>query len=412
MKTCLLAILLIFSAGVLSQDLLISQGTLHVGDGSTVIENTDILITDGRIAKIAPRIPTNKMIRVINAQGRHVTPAFFAGLTASGLTDVEAVSESVDSGYRDLFTGLMHPEIDVRKAYNPLTSVIPVTRVEGFGYTLLTASQSDMGIAGQGGMVRFDGGFTSFDGKDVIYVDLSGHAAHHFGGSRAAQWQLIEQAFAESNIKDAEYLELLSVAGAKALSNAKREGIFVFRVNRAADIHRLINFAQEQKISAVVHGGREAWIVAKQLAEAEMPVVLNALDNLPADFDSLGARLDNAALLHQAGVTVMFSSGETHNARKVRQVAGNAVANGFPHSAGIQSMTSIPADIFGGESRLAAKGAIADLVVWSGDPLDVSSIAEAVVIGGIPDTMTSRQTKLRDRYLPESTELPRSYIKP
>jgi len=412
MKRCLLAILLISSTGALSQDLLISQGTLHVGDGSTVIENTDILIADGRIAKIAPRIPTNKMIQVINADGRHVTPALFAGLTASGLTDVEAVSESVDSGYSDLFTGLMHPEIDVRKAYNPLTSVIPVTRVEGFGYTLLTASQSDMGIAGQGGMVRFDGGFTSFDGKDVIYVDLSGHAAHHFGGSRAAQWQLIEQAFAESNIKDAEYLELLSVAGAKALSNAKREGIFVFRVNRAADIHRLINFAQEQKISAVVHGGREAWIVAKQLAEAEMPVVLNALDNLPADFDSLGARLDNAALLHQAGVTVMFSSGETHNARKVRQVAGNAVANGLPHSAGIQSMTSTPSDIFGGESRLATKGAIADLVVWSGDPLDVNSIAEAVVIGGIPDTMTSRQTKLRDRYLPESTALPRSYIKP
>jgi len=412
MKRCLLAILLISSTGALSQDLLISQATLHVGDGSTVIENTDILIADGRIAKIAPRIPTNKMIQVINADGRHVTPALFAGLTASGLTDVEAVSESVDSGYSDLFTGLMHPEIDVRKAYNPLTSVIPVTRVEGFGYTLLTASQSDMGIAGQGGMVRFDGGFTSFDGKDVIYVDLSGHAAHHFGGSRAAQWQLIEQAFAESNIKDAEYLELLSVAGAKALSNAKREGIFVFRVNRAADIHRLINFAQEQKISAVVHGGREAWIVAKQLAEAEMPVVLNALDNLPADFDSLGARLDNAALLHQAGVTVMFSSGETHNARKVRQVAGNAVANGLPHSAGIQSMTSTPSDIFGGESRLATKGAIADLVVWSGDPLDVNSIAEAVVIGGIPDTMTSRQTKLRDRYLPESTALPRSYIKP
>ena len=412
MKIRLLAVVLFLSTSALAQDLLISQGTLHVGDGSTVIENTDILITDGRIAKIAPRIPTNKMIQVIHAEGRHLTPALFAGLTASGLTDVEAVSESVDSGYSDLFTGLMHPEIDVRKAYNPLTSVIPVTRIEGFGYTLLAASQSDMGIAGQGGLVRFDGGFSSFEGRDVIYVDLSGHAAHHFGGSRAAQWQLIEQAFTESKIKDADYLELLSVAGAKALGNVKKEGIFVFRVNRATDIHRLINFAQEQKISAVVHGGREAWIVAKQLAEAEIPVVLNALDNLPADFDSLGARLDNAELLHQAGVKVMFSSGETHNARKVRQVAGNAVANGLPHSIGIQAMTSLPALIFGGEARQAIEGAIADLVVWSGDPLDVNSIAEAVVIGGIPDTMTSRQTKLRDRYLPESTALPRSYTKP
>jgi hypothetical protein len=51
-------------------------------------------------------------------------------------------------------------------------------------------------------------------------------------------------------------------------------------------------------------------------------------------------------------------------------------------------------------------------VVWSGDPLDVTSLAEAVVMGGIPDSMTSRQTQLRDRYLPEQSDLPRSYIKP
>lgn len=396
----------------LAQDLLISQATLHVGDGETVIENTDILIADGRIAEIAPRIPTNKMIQVVNANGRHVTPAFFSGITASGLTDVEAVSESVDSGYRELFTGLMHPEIDVRQAYNPLSSVVPVTRIEGFGYALLAASRSDRGIGGQGGLVRFDGGFSSFEGSDVIFIDLSGKAAKAFGGSRSAQWALIEQAFDESLESDAEDRELLSAAGAKALKETRRAGTFVFHVNRAADIIRLIDFAKAQRINAVVHGGREAWIVADQLKAADIPVVLNALDNLPADFDSLGSRLDNAALLDQVGVTVVFSSGETHNARKIRQVAGNAVANGLPHEVAIKAMTTTPAKIFGGESRLATVGAKADLVVWSGDPLDVTSLAEAVVIGGIPDSMTSRQTQLRDRYLPEQNDLPRSYIKP
>ena len=62
-------------------------------------------------------------------------------------------------------------------------------------------------------------------------------------------------------------------------------------------------------------------------------MVINALDNLPGSFDGIGARLDNAALLHEAGVTVLFTSGETHNARKLRQVAGNAVANGLPYEA-------------------------------------------------------------------------------
>jgi imidazolonepropionase-like amidohydrolase len=246
----------------------------------------------------------------------------------------------------------------------------------------------------------------------VIFIDLSGHAAKSFGGSRSAQWALIEQAFDESLESDADDRELLSAAGARALKETRRAGTFVFHVNRAADIIRLIDFAKAQKINAVVHGGREAWIVADQLNEADIPVVLNALDNLPADFDSLGSRLDNAALLDQSGVTVMFSSRETHNARKVRQLAGNAVANGLSHEVAIQAMTTTPAKIFGGESRLATVGAKADFVVWSGDPLDVTSLAEAVVIGGIPDPMTSRQTQLRDRYLPAETDLPRSYIKP
>ncbi|MDA0631436.1 MAG: amidohydrolase, partial [Proteobacteria bacterium] len=136
-RTVLMLIFCFLGSASLAQDLLISQATLHVGAATRCLQNTDILIADGRVAKIAPRIPTNKMIQVVNANGRHVTPAFFAGITASGLTDVEAVSESVDSGYRALFTGLMHPEIDVRLAYNPLSSVVPVTRIEGFGYALL-----------------------------------------------------------------------------------------------------------------------------------------------------------------------------------------------------------------------------------------------------------------------------------
>jgi len=235
-RAVLLLIFCFLGSTSLAQDLLIRQATLHVGDGETIIENTDILIADGRIAKIAPRIPTNKMIQVVNANGRDVTPAFFAGITASGLTDVEAVSESVDSGYRELFTGLMHPEIDVRLAYNPLSSVVPVTRIEGFGYALLAASRSDRGIGGQGGLVRFDGGFSSFEGSDVIFIDLSGHAAKNFGGSRSAQWALIKQAFDESLESDPDDRELLSAAGAKALKETRRAGTFVFHVNRAADI--------------------------------------------------------------------------------------------------------------------------------------------------------------------------------
>ena len=145
---------------------------------------------------------------------------------------------------------------------------------------------------------------------------------------------------------------------------------------------------------------------------AGVPVVINALDNLPGNFDGLGARLDNASLLHEAGVIVLFTSGETHNARKLRQVVGNAVANGFPYQAAISAITSLPAAVFGGAPRLLAPGLNADLVIWSGDPLEVDSAADQVIIDGKLDPMTSRQTQLLQRYLPTEVGLGRAYVRP
>ena len=153
-------------------------------------------------------------------------------------------------------------------------------------------------------------------------------------------------------------------------------------------------------------------MVAKSLANAEVPVILNPLENLPASFESLGARLDNAAILHRAGVPIIFSSGETHNARKVRQLAGNAAANGLPHSVALAAISSTPANVFGAEPRRVSEGARADLVIWSGDPLEVTTQAQQVILGGIPDAMVSRQTLLRDRYLDTNSSMPRAYINP
>jgi len=145
-----------------------------------------------------------------------------------------------------------------------------------------------------------------------------------------------------------------------------------------------------------------------------VPVLLDPLLNLPYDFDRIGARMDNAALLHRAGVTVAFSqTGDaTHNARKVRQLAGNAVAAGLPWEAGLAGLTSAPARIFGIRDRgRIAVGQVADLVLWSGDPLEVTSLAQQVWLAGKPVPMRSRQTELRDRYLAPAGDLPRAYVK-
>jgi imidazolonepropionase-like amidohydrolase len=206
---------------------------------------------------------------------------------------------------------------------------------------------------------------------------------------------------------------LLTRAGRSTLARYLGGGRVVFQVNRAADIRQVLAFSRKHGIKPVIAGGTEAWLVATELKAANVPVLVNALDNLPSSFDSLGSTLENAARLHRAGVSVGFTQGGdgTHNARKIRQVAGNAVANGLPWEAGLAGLTAVPAQVFGLSAQRGRieVGKVADLVLWSGDPLEVNTVAEQVWFAGKPAAMRSRQTELRDRYLAPAGVLPRAY---
>jgi len=101
----------------------------------------------------------------------------------------------------------------------------------------------------------------------------------------------------------------------------------------------------------------------------------------------------------------------SHNARKMRQLAGNAVANGLPWQDGLAGLTRVPAQVLGVGDRLGSiePGKLADLVLWEGDPLDVGHYAEQVWLGGRAMPMRSRQTELRERYAPPAGSEPRAY---
>jgi imidazolonepropionase-like amidohydrolase len=173
----------------------------------------------------------------------------------------------------------------------------------------------------------------------------------------------------------------------------------VFHVDRAADILSALAVARELKLRPVIAGGAEAWKVAADLAAAKVPVLVHPLEQ-PRSFDTLGAREDNASLLHAAGVTVGISTGDTHNARKLRQVAGNAVRSGLPHEAALAAITRVPAEALGLGARYGtlAPGKVANLAVWSGDPLELSTRVVDLVIRGKRVSLRSRQTALLEKY--------------
>lgn len=412
-KTLLIGFLASISLAAQADAIMIRGASIHTMTGDGVLENTDIFISDGKIQLIGKDLPVPQDdVFVFNAEGKPLTPGFFAGISSIGITEVSAVDESTDSG---LSLQEMRPEFDVVPAYNPNSSLVPVTRIEGFSFTLLDANAQGSIFGGQGQVVMLDGGYESFIGNPVLFISVGRNASRLSGGSRAGQWMLLHQAMQEADSPPASTeTALLTRAGRGTLSTYVDGGKAVFSVDRASDILETIRFAEKFGLDPVISGGREAWMVADQLADAGVPVLLDPLANLPASFDSLGSRLDNAAILTAAGVVVAISGAGSHNARKQRQLAGNAVSYGLPHEAGIAALTSNPAKIFGVAEQQGSirKDSTANVVLWSGDPLDVTSAAEVVVINGKLIPMESRQTKLRDRYLPENPEMPRAYIKP
>jgi hypothetical protein len=412
-KILMMISLAAFSVAVQADTILIRGATVHTMAKDGVLENTDVFISKGEIQRIGQNLPVPQDdVYVFDAEGKALTPGLFAGITSIGITEVSAVEESTDSG---LALKDMRPEFNVIPAYNPNSSLVPVTRIEGFSFTLLGAGASGTIFGGQGHMAVLDGGYESFIGRPVLFINVGRDASSLTGGSRAGQWMLLNQAMGEADSPPTSTENaLLTRAGRGTLSAYTDSGKVVFNVNRASDILETLRFAKRYGLDAVISGAREAWMVAAQLAKAEVAVMLNPLENLPSNFDGLGSRLDNAAILDAAGVTVIISGGGSHNARKQRQMAGNAVSHGLPHDAGLAALTSNPARVFGfsGQQGSIQADSPASVVLWSGDPLEVTSAAEIVIINGKIMPMESRQTKLRDRYLPENPAMPRAYIKP
>ncbi len=392
---------------------LIRDATVHTVSSAGVLEHTDILISDSKIADMGRGLSAPANAAVIEAGGRPVTPGLFGGI---GHLGIEEITEDPTLGDASLKLGAVRPEFDVTPAVNPDSRVLGVNRVGGVTFAMLAPSAAAGGkgaagtiIAGQGSMARLDG--TIEPTARALFIDVGGDAAVLSGGSRAAQFMLLQQAIGEAR-SPRELLpgdaRLLTPGGRQSLATyvgAGATSLIVFDVDRASDIRQVISLARREKLHIAIKGGTEAWRVAPELAAARIPVILNPLNDLPESFDAVGATLENAARLQHAGVKIAFTfdDPDPHNIQRLRQAAGIAVAHGLPWEDALAAITRNPAEIFGvtGGNGSLARGRPADLVLWSGDPLEVTTLADRVFVQGVAQSMHSRQTELRDRYLPK-----------
>jgi len=410
------AIAALFADNASAQDVLIRNAKVHTASARGTLADTDVLVQGGVIRAVGRNLSNPAGVAVFDARGASLTPGLWGGFSEIGLEEVQAEKTTVDSSIdlpgRDMHQ--MRPEFDVTLAYNPDSMLLPVARLGGITFTALGADNDGSLVGGQGGVVRLDGDSSAqILGGRILYVNFGG-PDDLAGGSKAAQYMLLEQAFREARggtPYDSPYA-MLTPAGRETLARYLAGGRVVFNVERAADICQLLAFCKRHGLRPLIAGASEGWKVAGALKAADATVFVDALQNLPSSFDQLGSRLDNAALLDRAGVRVaLLAPDPTHNARKIRQAAGNAAANGMAWDDALAAITRVPAQALGVGDRIGRiePGLDADLVLWDGDPLEVTTLAQAVWMRGRSMPMRSRQTELRDRYLQAPASLPRAY---
>lgn len=412
MKTTMLraaALAAALAAPLSAQTVAIEGGRVMTMAGAP-IEGGTVLIRDGRIVAVGRDVAVPAGAVRVDARGKVVTPGFFESMTRMGLTEVGAVNATNDFRMRD--PDQVTAAFNVADGINPHSIVIPVTRVGGVT-TVVTAPDGGM-IAGQGVVIDLAGDDLPqmlVRTPVAMFATLGQGSQEAGGGARAGATlrlrEILEDARTYARNRAAfERGETREYAASRldleALQPVLRGQLpLAVEAHRAADIRTALRIAQEYGLRLVVLGGTEAWMVADDLARARVPVVVKVLQNLPDSFERLGARYDNAALLRRAGVQVAISTTETHNARNIKQEAGNAVAYGLPHDEAMRAITLVPAQIWGVAESYGSlePGKVANVVVWGGDPLELLTPVEAVFIRGRPVPMVSRETLLRDRYM-------------
>lgn len=415
-KLLLAATLLAAAPTALAQTIAITGGRVVTNTTQGTIENGTVIITNGRVTSVGTG-PAPAGAVVVDAKGKWVTPGLFAAFSRIGLSelDSEDPTNNVSAGGSDFQASLRAAD-----SFNPAETSIAVTRIEGFTRAAIVGGSGKGLFGGLGAIVDTSGAFNSVNTRDVVmYARMGESGAGAAGGSRAAAWNWLLTAIDDAKayprgFEDDGEGDILNRKDAAALKPVVEGRIpLMVEVHRASEILQLLTLRQrEPKIKLIILGAAEGWRVADQIAEAQVPVIVNPLQNLPNSFEVLASTLENAGRLSSAGVTVAIADpGEaTHNTRFIQQLAGNAVANGMSWDAAFRAISSVPANLYGRtDLGVLRSGATADVVIWDGDPLELMSSPDAVYIAGVATEMESRQTKLRDRYMNLGEDLPQAY---
>ena len=430
MKRLLLLTAAFLASPAAAQSVAITHARLVIGDGSAPIEDGTVLVQNGKVVAAGRNVAIPQGVETVDAGGRYVTPGIVAGFTRMGIIEVDGVDETNDAGASN---SPFHAGIDIAPAVNPRTSSIALNRAEGITRAVVAPTTRGSVFAGQGAIIDLGADSDTVSSPRAFqFMEYGENGAQAAGGSRPAAMTAIRDALKAAQAyarAPGAYLDqgrdvLVNRVDAAALGAVVTGRVpLLVHVERASDMRALIALRKDfPALKLVFVGASEGWMVAAEIAAAKVPVIASALNDLPEAFESLAATQSNVGRMKAAGVLVglgMINDNEARQARLEKQYAGNLVAlhhvpgaTGLSWDSAFAAITSAPAEAIGmgGEIGSLRPGRRGDIVIWDGDPLELSTAAVGVYVDGIRQPLGSRQAELLKRYRqPQEGALPKAY---
>ena len=405
------------SISAFSQTTVIKGGEIHTGLNEEPFVG-DILIEGDSILEVSTKSLKGDV--VVDASNKIVTPGVIAPDTQIGILEIGAISETRD-GDSDIYS----MGFSVYDAINPNSTLIPWNRSNGVTSAITLPDFNWDPLSGMASYLLLDGSLRVNGMPDVA---LTGEIGAISSGSRAESLILLKDLLEFAStldekdmsspkkiseaIEDFEIAELMDLhpRDVIALYNLLNNNLpLIIKTNRASDILKLIDIKKLYGLNLILMSAQEAELVKNEIAENNIPVIINPFDNIPDSFDELASNIRISASLEEVGIKVMFSESRTHNYHLIRQGAGNAVANGMSYTGAIMALTSNVAKSFNITDRgILKKGMKADIVVWEDDPLEPSTFPMKVFIDGNDMDLTTRSSRLTERYV-DKRDLPNTY---
>ena len=372
------------------QRTIILADRLHTGTGE-IVKAAAITIMDGKIVSVVAGM--NDELRDGDAiiHARDVTPGLIDPFCTAGLSGAWNIPADQD---QDELGEPNQAELRVMDGYNPREPLLEFLRMNGVT-TIHTTPGRKAVIAGTTGVFHLHGATAeraALKPTFAVLVNLGEEPKESKGGpgTRMGTAATVRKAFAEAKAHAVK-------KGDDKAPNPKAEALIpalegkmpvVFAAHRADDVRTALRIADEFQLTPIIALGTEAFLLADELAERKVPVIVHpTMQRAGGSMETVNTLLANAAILKSKHVPITLCTGYEGYVPKTRVLrfeAAIAAANGLGHAAAVKAVTLDAAKLLGIDKEYGSieVGKVADLVLYDGDPFENTTHVIKTIVGG------------------------------